>query len=80
VAPALAKRIYDGGVRLMWDASLKKEEERKDVKNILDLAKDAPPSGGIEGTTQMNTEKAGGESRSTSSCRNSAARKCRSHK
>jgi hypothetical protein len=74
VAPALAKRIYDGGVRLIWDISLS-EVERKDVTNILDLAKNAPPSGRLEGTPQLNAEKTRGEHRSNSCCRNSAARK-----
>jgi hypothetical protein len=74
VAPALAERIYDGGVRLIWDTSLS-EEERKDVNNILDFAKNAPPSGRTEGIPRLNPEKTRGGQRSNSCCRNSAARK-----
>jgi hypothetical protein len=75
IAPALAKRIYDGGVRLIWDTSLANEEERKDVENILDLAKNAPPSGRLEGMPLLDAEKASGESPSMSCCRGSSARK-----
>lgn len=76
VAPALAKRIYDGGVRRIWDTSLS-DEEREEVGKILDLdlAKQAPPSRQLEGTPQLNVEKTSGEQRSNSCCGNSAARK-----
>lgn len=74
VAPALVERIYNGGVRLIWDTSLS-EEERKEVNNILDLAKNAPSSGRLEGTPQQSVQKTSGECRSTSSCGSSAVRK-----
>ncbi|SRR5579862_1011128 len=69
-APSLAKRIYDRGVRLMWDTSLS-DEVRKEVGKILDLAKQAPPSPQHEGTPQQIVQKTCGENRSHSSCRNS---------
>lgn len=40
VAPAIAKRIYEGGVRLVFDTSLSKQE-REEVESILDLARNA---------------------------------------
>lgn len=49
-AQALARRIYEGGVRLIWDTSLS-ADERQDVNKILDLAKDAPPSGQLAGSS-----------------------------
>jgi putative DNA base modification enzyme with NMAD domain len=57
LAPAVAKRIYDGGVRLIWDTSLS-EEERKEVKRILSFAENAPPSGQlVESAPQRNAQK-----------------------
>jgi hypothetical protein len=44
IAPALARRIYDGGVRLIWSTALS-EQERGEVGRILDLAKNKLPSG-----------------------------------
>lgn len=42
LAPALARRMYGRNVRTLMDAL--SSEEQKEVKNILALAKSAPPS------------------------------------
>ncbi len=74
VAPALAKRIYDGRVRLIWDSSLP-EKERDEVKNILDRAKKELFSGQRKTTPLPNAEQTSNERRSNSCCGRSTDRK-----
>lgn len=73
-SPELAKRIYDGGVRLIWNTSLSKTG-RKEVEEILDRAKNAPPSGRIKRTLHLNNEKMRGHDQSNSCYRNSSSHK-----
>jgi len=61
VAPALARRMYDGNVRILKNSL--SDEERLEVEKILDIAKGAPPSGQLEGTLQPDSKK------TTSKCR-----------
>ncbi len=70
--PLLARRIYGGRVRLIMSTSLS-EEERREVKKIIDRAKKKPPSG-------QNAEKTSGQHQSTCPCINSAARKAEQQK
>ncbi len=67
VAPALAKRIYDGGVRLIWDTSLS-DEKREEVGKILGRAKKKPPSRQLKGAGQRSVRKSNGECRPISCC------------
>jgi hypothetical protein len=55
VAPNLAKRMYDGNVRVILNSLSK--EEKWDVERILELAKDAPPSSQLTGAPQQSIKK-----------------------
>lgn len=65
-AQALARRIYNGGVRLIWDTSLS-EEERKEVKKLLDRAKKAPRSRQLKAACQRNCQETADGCRSSTS-------------
>lgn len=73
VAPALARRMYNKKVRVLMDSLSKKQ--RQDVERILDLAKDAPPSGQPRDKSQRNSQKTSSKCRSNFSCGTSAGRK-----
>ncbi len=53
VAPALARRMYDGKVRWMFSDSLTPIEQQE-VEKILEKARNAPPSGQLKGVPQRN--------------------------
>jgi hypothetical protein len=56
-APALARHIYNGKIRLIMDSSLP-ERERLEVERILNTAKTAPPSRGrLKGTPSQKPSK-----------------------
>lgn len=74
MAPALAIRIYEGGVRLIWDTSLS-DKEREQVRKILDLARQAPPSHALYDPSQQCVQEPSGERRSNASCGCSTMRK-----
>jgi len=69
-APDLAKRMYDGKVRVILDSL--SEAEQKDVKRILELAKDAPPSSQLKGAPQQDIQKTG-DNRCSIPCRGRSA-------
>lgn len=50
LAPALAKHMYDGYVRVMIRDSSSPDQESQEVKRILNLAGNEPPSGQLCGT------------------------------
>lgn len=71
-APALARRMYDGSVRmLMAEPS---SPEWQEVKTLLDLARNAPPSGQLDGPAYRNSKQTGGKCRSRSCRRKSVDR------
>lgn len=73
VAPALARHMYDGKVRVLMDSL--SPAERLEVEKILAHARDAPPSGQLKGVSQRNTQKTSGKCRSRSCRGTSAGRK-----
>jgi hypothetical protein len=73
LAPNLARRMYGRNVRLIFDSSLS-EEERLEVEKILDLARNEPPSGQLEGTSHRSSQRISSKCRSNSCRGRSAAR------
>lgn len=72
-APALARRMYDGKARtLMVTPS---SPEWQEVKAILNLARNAPPSAQLKGAPSLESKKRSGECRSSSCRATSVARK-----
>jgi hypothetical protein len=69
LAPVLAKHLYDGKARVLMDSL--SDEERREVKRILKLARNAPPSGHLKGMPQPTSRNTGGKCRSNSCCRKS---------
>lgn len=65
-APALARRMYEKNIRQIMDSL--SDEERKEVKEILDIARDAPPSNQLKGVSYLESKKTGRQCRSYS-CR-----------
>jgi hypothetical protein len=73
LAPNLAKRMYDGKVRVILDSSSLSAAEQRDVQGILELAKDAPPSSQQRGVPQQDLKKTVDKHRSSPCRRRSAA-------
>ena len=69
LAPVLAKHLYDGKARVLMDSL--SDEERREVKKILRLAEDAPPSGRLKSVQQASTSKTAGKCRTGSRCNTS---------
>jgi hypothetical protein len=76
LAPNLAKRMYDGKVRVILDPSSLSEAEKRDVQKILDIAKDVPPSRRQQsGAPQQDLQKTVDKQRSSPCRKRSAAQK-----
>jgi hypothetical protein len=65
VAPKLASHMYDKGARVLMNLS---SAEQREVDQILDCARDAPPSGHLKGVHQRKVQETRGTCE-TSSCR-----------
>lgn len=64
-APKLAKHLYDGKARVIMDSL--SDEERREVEVILDLARNAPPSGRLKGISHPISRNRRGKCRSHAS-------------
>lgn len=77
-APKLARHMYGGNVRVILN--LLSAKERVEVEKILNLARNALPSGYLEGAPQRSSQETKGKCRSNSCRGTSATRKAEQEK